>query len=109
MLKFIHFADDTTLYLYINPSDDHTSLINSELAQVQTWKNANKLSLNVQKSNYMIISNRNQIENINISTIAAGPASISKPFPTPAQHPTSSRRSGHHNGERITNDAARRK
>ena len=67
MLKSIHFADDTTLYLDINPSNDHTSMINSELAQVQTWINANKLSLNVQKTNYMVISKRNQIENINIS------------------------------------------
>ena len=37
-LKDIHFADDTTLYLYINPSTVHTSLINSELAQVETWQ-----------------------------------------------------------------------
>ena len=42
-------------------------MINSELAQVQTWMNANKLSLNVQKTNYMIISNRHQIENIKFS------------------------------------------
>ena len=49
MLKSIHFADETTLYLDINPFNDHTSFINSELAQVQTWINANKLSLNVQK------------------------------------------------------------
>jgi len=67
MLKSIHFADDTTLYLDVNPSNDNTSIINSELDQVQTWINANKLSLNVQKTNYMIISNRNQSENINIS------------------------------------------
>ena len=66
MLKSIHVVDDATLYLDINPSTDHTSLFNSELAQVQTWINANKSSLNVQKTNYMIISNRNQIENIDI-------------------------------------------
>ena len=35
MLKSIHFADDTTLYLDINPSNNHTSMINSELAQVE--------------------------------------------------------------------------
>ena len=51
MLKSIHFVDDTALYLDIKPSTDHTSLINSELAQVQTWINANELSLNVQKTN----------------------------------------------------------
>ena len=36
MLKSIHLSDDTTLYMDINPSTDHTSLINSELVQVQT-------------------------------------------------------------------------
>ena len=49
MLKFIHFADDTTLYFEKNPSDNHTSMIKSELAQVQTWINANNLYLNVEK------------------------------------------------------------
>ena len=49
ILKSIHFAEDTTLYLDINPSNDHTTLINFELAQVQTWINANKFSLNVKK------------------------------------------------------------
>ena len=39
-----------TLYLDINPSTAHTSLINSELAQVQTWISASKLSLNAQKT-----------------------------------------------------------
>ena len=47
MIKSIHFVD-------INPSLDHTSLINSELAQVQTWINVNKLLLNVKKTNYMV-------------------------------------------------------
>ena len=36
LLKSIHFANDTTLYLYISPTTDHTSLINFELVQVQT-------------------------------------------------------------------------
>ena len=67
LLKSIHFVDDTILQLDINPSTVHTSLINSELAQLQTWINANKLSLNVKETNFMIISNGNQIENMNIS------------------------------------------
>ena len=64
MQKSIHFTDDTTLYWEINPYTDYTSLKNSELAQVQTWINANKLSLSVQKTSYMIILNRNQTENV---------------------------------------------
>ena len=67
MLKSIHFADETTLYLDKNPSNVHTSWINSELGQVQTWINENNLSLNGEKTIYMSISNRNQVENINIS------------------------------------------
>ena len=43
MLKSIHFADDTILYLDTNPSNYHSSMINSELAQVQTWINANEI------------------------------------------------------------------
>ena len=45
MLKSIHFVDDTTLYLDTNTSSDPTSFINTTLVQVQTWINANKLSL----------------------------------------------------------------
>ena len=67
MLKLNHFADDKTFYLDINPSTVPTSLNNYELAQVRTWINGNKLSLNVRKTVYMIISNRNQIEHMNIS------------------------------------------
>ena len=65
-LKSIHFADDTTLYLDMKPSIDHTLLINTELTRVQSWINANKLSLNVQKTNYMIISNRMGHDDLNI-------------------------------------------
>ena len=39
----------------------------TELVQVQTLRNANKLSVNVRKTNFMIISNKNHIENKNIS------------------------------------------
>ena len=40
--KAMHIADNTTLYLDTNPSADHTSLIDSEVAQVQTCINTNK-------------------------------------------------------------------
>ena len=66
-LKSIHFADDTTLYINMKPSEDITNMINAELTQVQTWINANKLSLNVQKTNYMIISNRRAVDDIDIN------------------------------------------
>ena len=68
MLKFILFVDDTTLYLDMNPSTHHMSLINFELGQVQTWITAKEICLNVyKKTSYMIIWNRTKIENINVS------------------------------------------
>ena len=35
-LKSIHFSHDTNLYLDINPPTDYTSLINYDLANIQT-------------------------------------------------------------------------
>ena len=46
VLQSLH---NITLYIDINPSTDHTTLISSELAQVQTWINATKLHLSVEK------------------------------------------------------------
>ena len=59
MPKSIHFAD-------INPSTNHPSLIKSNFAQVQIWIYANKLSQKIHKTNYVLNSNANQIEIINI-------------------------------------------
>ena len=58
--------DATTLHFDINLSSHDTSVINSELAQVLTWLNANKICLNVKKTNYMITSKRNRTKITNI-------------------------------------------
>ena len=54
LLDFHLFADDANLFLqhrYINMLE---SLINSELEKVHTWLCANRLSLNIDKSNFVI-------------------------------------------------------
>ena len=54
MLKFFLFADDTTVYYSADPSDDNTeTVLNRELEKVSSWLAANKLSLNVKKSNFL--------------------------------------------------------
>ena len=51
LLKFITYADDTTLISTINPqSTDNISLLNTELNKVYTWLCTNKLSLNISKT-----------------------------------------------------------
>jgi len=54
LLKFILFADDTTL-LFSSKSLQHINqIISNELQTVSEWIRANKLSLNVSKTNFMI-------------------------------------------------------
>ena len=53
ILKFFLFADDTTVYFSDKTNDGTEDLLNRELAKVSTWLAANKLSLNVKKSNFL--------------------------------------------------------
>ena len=58
-LKYIHFADDTTL---IASSPSYRGLyhrVNSELKLVDGWLRVNRLSLNLKKTKHMIITNCN--------------------------------------------------
>ena len=53
-LSFIHFSDDSNLFLSgknIRVLEDNA---NSTLIEVSEWLNTNKLSLNVEKSNHVI-------------------------------------------------------
>ena len=56
-LSFILFADDSNLFFSHSNPNHLLNTINTELIQVSDWIKANKLSLNVQKTNYMIYSN----------------------------------------------------
>ena len=52
------YADDTNVFF---TGDDIAQLYNSaneELSKIVTWLYANRLSLNVNKSHYMLFSNR---------------------------------------------------
>ena len=55
-LNFIHFADDTTIY---RSGPDLATLCNEiteELTRVDDWLKANRLSLNIDKTNFMILT-----------------------------------------------------
>ena len=54
VLKFILYADDTTILLSSKSLPDLVSLINKELVLVSEWFKTNKLSLNVDKTNFII-------------------------------------------------------
>ena len=55
-LKFIHFADDTTIYLSGRDLNVLCRDICTELTKVDDWLMANRLSLNIDKTKFMIFT-----------------------------------------------------
>ena len=67
-MRCVHFADDTTVCAYnshIIYNNVHAT-VNRELVGVDNWFKANRLSLNVCKTSYMIISNQKNAIDIKI-------------------------------------------
>ena len=60
--QMIMYADDTTLYCNINETTTEGN-INTELSHVNVWFKANKLSLNVAKTKFMVFYTSNKIVN----------------------------------------------
>ena len=62
-MRFVHFADDTTVFASDSDINNIHATVNRELVDVDNWLKANRLSLNISKTSYMIISNqKNAIE-----------------------------------------------
>ncbi len=58
VLKFVLFADDTTITYSHTDIFSKFDLINKELQEVCNWFKANKLSVNASKTNYMLLGTR---------------------------------------------------
>ena len=58
LFNFIMYADDTTLLSTLRINTFDLTIINKELEEIFRWLTANKLSLNVRKTKYMIFHNR---------------------------------------------------
>ena len=58
MLQFILFADDSNIFLSHPDPEQLTQMFNDELKNVSNWIKANKLSLNLDKTSYMLFSNK---------------------------------------------------
>ncbi len=62
-LKFVLFADDTNVFYTDKSLEKVTKVLNKELECMSIWFKVNKLSLNVEKTNYMIF--KNNANNVN--------------------------------------------
>ena len=60
-LNFYLFADDTNIYCESKDLSNLLKIVNKELRSIKRWLDANKLSLNIDKTNYIIFhsSSRN--------------------------------------------------
>ena len=58
IFKCIMYADDTTLFATIKCTDENRQIeiINADLSKVNEWLLANKMSLNVVKTKFMVFS-----------------------------------------------------
>ena len=58
VLKFILFADDTNLFYQNKDLSLLELVVNGELSKLSEWFRANKLSLNVLKTNFMFFGGK---------------------------------------------------
>ena len=58
LLHFILFADDTNLFYCTKNYEDLMKNANVELSKLSEWFRANRLSLNISKTNYILFGNR---------------------------------------------------
>ena len=58
LLRFILFANDKNIFNKGDNLDALSKEISAELDKLHIWFNVNKLSLNVQKTNFIIVGNR---------------------------------------------------
>ena len=54
VLKFVLFADDTNLFYSSKSISDLQHVLNHEMAALSEWFKANRLSLNIDKTSYML-------------------------------------------------------
>ena len=54
LFNMIMFADDTTLFCDVKDVPNYENVLNSDLCKITNWLAANKLSLNVGKTKFMV-------------------------------------------------------
>ena len=76
--KCILFADDTTVYLDSNNHLELRNDIESDLTRLDDWFRANKLSLNVLKTNFIMFHRKYRDQNMVYDTLSLGNQDISR-------------------------------
>ena len=65
-MRFVNFADDSTVFASDSDINNINATVNREVLRVDNWLKANRPSLNLRKTSYMIISNQKNAIDIRI-------------------------------------------
>jgi hypothetical protein len=65
LLQLILFADDTNIFLKDKNIEALVDIVNAELIKLTNWFTANRLSLNVKKTNFIVFCNPNKKYKLN--------------------------------------------
>ena len=82
-LPSVHaFADDTQLYLSFKPDNSHSEAeaiyaVEQCIRAIRAWMNTDKLKLNDDKTEIMLIGTRQQLNKVNLDTLTVGDTSVS--------------------------------
>ena len=57
-LFLLLFADDSNIFISSHEINEIIDIMNLELKEIVTWLNINKLSLNIEKTQYMLFSSK---------------------------------------------------
>ena len=75
------FADDTNITISAETAEDLEEKLNNELNNVHNWLLPNKLTVNVDKSEYMLIGSRQILAGINCApTINLGGKNLKRGY-----------------------------
>jgi len=66
-LCFVHYADDTTVFCSGSDMGELSRNVNAELVKLYEWLKCNRLSLNIDKTTFMIFSDRKNVQPPNLS------------------------------------------
>ena len=58
------FADDTSITAFGKTLEDTEIELNNDLINIRNWLTANKLSLNIAKTEYVLIGSRQKLNNV---------------------------------------------
>ena len=78
ILKFILYADDTNIFHSWESIDELCDVVNTELQGVMQWFKANRLSVNLKKTNFVIFGNSVKLKKIKKFEIILDKTKISR-------------------------------